>query len=84
MSFGTSRAEIGEWFDTGKNGMRKRMIVWCDTFDYTDFPEYTDLTGDELKHYVYGKSDNYTKVMEVYDLTEDKAGQIGQPRTFNY
>lgn len=79
-----TKKELLDWFNTGKIAGRKRMIVWCDEFDYEDYPDYSDLTGQELMDYVK-KFDghNMTKLMEVYDLTASWQSQ-SDGRVYNY
>lgn len=60
------------------------MIVVCDTFDYTDFPEYV-MPGQDV-HLVEAEAAKkpLQRVMEVYNLREDKLEQMRSERVFRY
>lgn len=77
-----SKADLINWFNEGVALGNKRMIVWCDTFDYEEYPEYTDLTGAELR--AYANRGGTDRLMEVYDLTADLDWQMSLYRAFNY
>lgn len=80
-----SSNNIISWFNRGVDENRKRMIVWCDTYDFSDYPEFSDLTGQALMDYcsMYD-GQNMRRLMEVYDLTADQEAQMAQRRVFNY
>lgn len=80
-----TRADLRRWFDDGVAQGKARMIVWVDQFDYGDYPEYTDKTGNMLRAYI-GDNDgkNMQKMMEVYDLTADPEPQLAADRVWNY
>lgn len=73
-----TREDISEWFDLGVKMGAEFMIVWCDTFDYEDYPEFvTDKSGHALKTYVLEKDGtNMVQLMEVYSLKSDKEAQL--------
>ena len=77
-----SRAEIEEWFDVGKAGGATHMIVVCDTFDWEDYPVYVTEYQD-VNEMVPKYQTNMQKVMEVYNLSMDKAEQMAEDRAFN-
>lgn len=80
-----TRRDIMEWYLRGVAEGHPRMIVWCDTFDYEDYPEYTDKTGDALRSYVtYHAGKNMKTLMEVYDLTGNFEDQMAERRAFHY
>jgi len=77
--------DIRRWFDSGFAQEMPRMIVWCDTFDWSDYPEYTDLTGSALREYVAEENGkNMKQLMEVYDLNLDRESQMSERRAFHY
>ena len=82
----TSVDEIRNWYNRGVSEGSKRMIVWCDTFDYGDYPEFTDLTGNDLREYTTKEDGkNMKRLMEVYDLEALPEPQLrGGTRVFNY
>jgi hypothetical protein len=85
---GTTRTQIGEWFDEGIELGATHMIVVCDTFDHGDYPSYVmpDQNAREFAASQYGfpNTKNMQRVMEVYDLRKDKAAQINEHRAFNW
>lgn len=83
MSMSTSANTIGAWFDAGVEQKAAYMIVVCDTYDHDDYPVYTN-GGDQfwIKHdAVEGQS--MQRIMEVYDLSRDKASQLVEFRANN-
>jgi hypothetical protein len=80
-----TKVDIIRWFREGVKQGKKRMIVWCDTYDYSDFPAYTDKTGEELRKYCLSENGhNMKRLMEVYDLEADMDEQLGENRAFHY
>lgn len=78
---GTSRADISRWFDQGVLTRHQYMLVATDTFDWEDFPVYCKDSEECLRK--YRENNNYEgmlKVMEVYDLSEDKTEQLNEER----
>lgn len=85
MMNAATKNDLTRWFYAGVVDGYKRMVIWCDTFDYSDYPEYTNLTGDDLREMV-GKENgkNMKSLMEVYDLTMDIDDQMNVRRAYNY
>ena len=77
----TTRAQISEWFDHGKDEDFDYMIVACDTFDYSDYPIFCTAAEVKAKHDSHNGV-NMQRVMEVYDLHTDKDEQMAERRTF--
>lgn len=80
---GTTKEEMGEWFDKGVSKGAAFMIVVCDTFDYEDYPVYLKEGVDVhemLKE--YGGKD-MQRVMEVYSLKSSKEAQLAEKRAFH-
>jgi hypothetical protein len=78
----TSRQEIEEWFDEGRRQGATHMIVVCDTFDHDDYPSYAAGDAEALEKYKKYDGQNMQRVMEVYDLRQDKAEQMAEHRAF--
>lgn len=76
----TTREQIGEWFDRGVSQGASYMLVICDSFDWNDYPVFAK-TDDEClaKNKDPG---SMQRVMEVYDLRQDKAEQLAERRVF--
>lgn len=79
---GTSAATIGRWLDElYANENYTHMVVFVDTWDYTDYPVYVKTWEDVRK---VAKSGSMTRVMEVYSRNHTKEAQLKQARAFNY
>lgn len=76
----TTQAQIAAWFDKGVKQKATHMIVVCDTFDYDDYPVYALSDKDALASYKLYKMQSMQRVMEVYDLRQDKAEQLNEHR----
>lgn len=80
-----TKQDLISWFKVGVDKGHKRMVVWCDEYDYSDYPEYTNLTGDDLKEFVgLENGKNMKRLMEVYNLETDMDPQMQVRRAFNY
>jgi len=79
----TTRAEISEWFDEGVRAGGAYLIVVCDTFDHEDYPVYVRPNDDVRERFAQFNGPNMQKVMEVYDLTGDKAVQLAETRAWH-
>ena len=83
----TTRDEISEWFDRGVKKGATHMIVVCDTYEHDDYPVYVSGGHDEARRkyneYLHG-THSMQKVMEVYNLSADKAEQMGERRCFRF
>jgi hypothetical protein len=62
-----SLKELAGWFQDGLDRKAAYMIVVCDTFDYEDYPVYTEGEEFWLKYKVVSGL-NMQRIMEVYDL----------------
>ena len=77
-----SKEEIIQMFEAGVRGGYNYMIMVCDNHDYSDFPVYAeseDQVREKLETY---RNKNSTRVMEVYDLTQDMDKQMNMPRAW--
>lgn len=75
----TNKAEIKEWL-ARREPHHTHMVVVCDTWDWTDYPVFTDdprKIVDEHHH------KNMEKVMEVYDLNGDLEAQLNEHRAWH-
>lgn len=84
-----SRQDISTWFDRGVAEGKARMIIWCDTYDWDDYPEYVPDFGDETAEVVremikIKDGSNMQRLMEVYNLQMDKDAQMNEHRARNY
>ena len=75
-----SVSDIAGWFDRGVSDGMAYMIIMCDTWDYTDYPVYTSKEGYAKK---FSECSREGRVMEVYDLSMDKAQQLRAERVHN-
>lgn len=76
----TTRNDILEWFDYGLENKATYMIVVCDSFDHEDYPVYVYKNQEihDIHQEYNGK--NMQRVMEVYDLSQDKNQQLNEVR----
>lgn len=75
----TTQAEIGSWFDRGVTQHAAYMVVWCDTYDYDDYPSYYE-NADKAKAALQ-KPGSMQRAMECYELDPSKrAEQLAQRR----
>lgn len=77
----SSYAEIAGWFNKGVEDKKAFMAVWCDTYDYTDYPEYFD-SAEDCQEGINTNGQNMKRLMEVYDLSKDRKEQMDQHRCF--
>ena len=81
---GTTKAMIVGWFDAGVEENKRWMIIACDTFDYEDYPIYIEDDVDKFYESFDGHNgQNMQRIMEVYDLHEEKAMQLCEHRCRN-
>lgn len=73
---------LRHWFDEGKAQGKDFMIVVCDTYDYTDFPVHT-TASDFAEVYAAEKSKPMQKIMEIYDLRENREMQMWEHRAWH-
>jgi hypothetical protein len=78
----TSQKQIGEWFDRGKTQEMDFMIVVADLYDYEDYPVFCKKESYKDTYKQYSTSP-MQKIMEVYDLNQDKQLQLASGRCFN-
>jgi hypothetical protein len=71
----TTKAQISKWYDDGKDGGHMFMFVMCDTYDWEDYPKYTD-TVEDAKSIKKSYPSNMQTIMEIYDLRADKQEQL--------
>lgn len=74
----TTREQIGTWFDQGVAIKMAYMIVWCDTYDHSDYPQFT--SQQVTAQWAIDNPQPMQKAMEVYDLKADKDEQLDRPR----
>ena len=77
----TSRQDIADWFDAGKSRGEMFMIVASDTYDHEDFPVY--VRQEQAFWATFSQYDypaNMLRIMEVYDLRQDREEQLNEHR----
>ena len=82
----TTGTEISGWFDWGVNNKQRYMLVYCDTFDYSDYPVYAKDVDEFWKVYEdpQHSMDNMQELMEVYDLLMDRDCQLDERRVWHF
>ncbi len=81
----TSYDEISGWYDAGVKDNMAYMLVFCDTFDWSDFPVYAEDAAHALRILhdpTYGKG-NMQELMECFDLSMDKDSQMNERRAMH-
>lgn len=73
-----TRNEISNWFDYGIEKGAAYMVVICDTYDYKDYPSFF-YTANEVQRKKAAPGD-MQKIMEIYDLRDDKSSQMNARR----
>jgi hypothetical protein len=86
---GTTKEEIGRWFDSGKKHGATHMIVVCDTWDYEDAPIYI-MPGEDAVAKCKDieerskRGEGMLKVMEVYAMHLPKEEQLSEFRAKHF
>lgn len=75
-----SRYDLSSWFNRGLRNGNKYMMVYCDTFDYDDYPVFFDHANDLHTYMDNARHAEMTRLMGVYDLSMDKESQIQEGR----
>jgi hypothetical protein len=76
-----SVAEISGWYDRGVKEGAAYMIVWCDTYDWEDYPAYFTDRHDAQE--ALNKPASMQRAMECYDLRGDREEQL-TPGTYTW
>jgi hypothetical protein len=76
----TGRFEIADWFDKGVADKQRYMLVYCDTFDYGDYPVYAKSAEEfwRIFHNSQYSMDNMQRLVEVYDLSMGREWQLDE------
>lgn len=77
----TTRGLIQTWIDTGKRAGKAYMAVWCDSYDYDDYPKYYDDAAS-CQESINTSGQNMQTVIEVYDLLADTGPQLAAWRAW--
>lgn len=77
----TTQSDLGRWFDRGVADGEAYMVVWCDTFDYSDYSAYYG-SREEAQQALDKDGQNMQKAMECYDLRKSKEAQMEQRRAW--
>jgi hypothetical protein len=79
----TSQSDIRSWFKRGVEDGYEFMLIVCDTYDYGDFPVYTDKETFDERYAMHSNPKHMSKIMEVYNLKMDMESQLAEHRAFN-
>ena len=74
-----NRAQITKWFEQAKQAKAEFLIIVCDTFDYEDYPIFTN-TGNFDENFERHNGKNMQKIMEIYNLSLPLGSQLKQHR----
>lgn len=78
-----TKEDISKWFDAGVKKDATHLIVVCDTFEHCDYPVFVTIDQDIFKERRDIDEMDMQSVMEVYNLTMDKSGQLAEKRSLN-
>ena len=78
----TTIDEIRDWLKSERINDCSHMIVVCDTYDYEDYPVYIQQ-GSDIQKEIDQRNSQFSKVMEVYDLSKDIEKQLSEKRAWN-
>jgi len=76
----TIRSDIEGWLNQRPPGAT-HMIVFCDTFDYGDYPVY--VRPDEDIHQKLAEVHPMRRVMEVYNYSLPLEAQLSERRAYH-
>ena len=76
----TAQFTIKTWFEEGQKSGCTHMVVATDTFDWSDYPVYTNDPQGEVDRL---RAAPMSKVMEIYDLREDMKSQLNKSRCWS-
>ncbi len=77
-----SRERIAKWFDTGKVNGQTHMVVFCDDFEYEDYPSYVP-DQSSLEEALSKDGRNMQRIMEVYNYSLDREEQLNEFRAWH-
>lgn len=78
----TTKEDIRDWLQRGLDRGATHVIIRCDTFDWSDYPEWA-FDESDARH----KADNpgdMQKTMEVYKLSDDWDEQLNLRRCHRF
>lgn len=78
----TTKLDLRAWFERGKRQGANYMIVVCDSYDWEDYPSYVmpeENIHDKISYYRHSPMQ---RIMEIYDLAQDRDEQLNEFRTF--
>ena len=79
----TTKDDIRDWLERGKEEGARFMIVVCDTFDHEDYPVFVQQESYFKEVEARYDGTNMQRIMEVYDLSMDFEEQLSQNRSWN-
>lgn len=80
----TTKEDIRQWLNEGKEEGATHTMIVCDTFDWDDYPVHImpgENAREKFKNY---DGNNMQKVMEVYNLSKDIEQQLNEEKSFNF
>lgn len=80
----TTKKEINDWFDAGKEEGFTHMLIVCDTYDHEDYPVFVNKGEDATVRARDYNNKDMQRVMECYNLTLDKETQLNEYRSHHY
>ncbi len=79
----TTKENIRQWLEEGKEKLATHMIVVLDTFDYEDYPVYVTQSDNLEKEIAkHSNSNEMSRVIEVYSYKLPLEPQINEHRAW--
>lgn len=78
----TTKEDIRNWLQRGKDRGATHVVVRCDTFDWSDYPEWAFDEADARRKAEH--PGEMQKTMEVYKLDLDWDAQLAERRAFHF
>lgn len=76
----TTQDDIRGWIARGKAKKAAYLVVWCDTFDYGEYPGF--YPTEEEAQFALNNPEPMAKAMECYNLNGNLEKQIKEPRSW--
>ena len=74
---------IRDWFEKGVEQGKTHMVVYCDTFDWEDFPVYCESAEAARKLHAAPNA-NMETIEEIYNLSGNMEEQLATRNCFEF
>lgn len=77
------KSTLREWFEKGVERGKTHMVVFCDTFDFEDFPVYCE-SAEAAREIHEAPRASMETIEEIYNLSGDMEEQLATRRCFEF